>query len=72
MEWTDKTFSQNKSVALTHTSIALHGCKPLTFTSVTDRHIQTFEIKHFGKILDISYIKHRTNDIVTRKGATNR
>ena len=43
-------------------SVALYGCESWTLTFVTERGIQTFDMKCFRKKLNISYIEQMTNE----------
>ena len=68
--WIDKSISLSSKIRLMCslvTSIFLYACKSWTLTVELLRRIQTMEIRHYCKILGISYKDHVTNEEVCAK-----
>ena len=48
-------------------TIVLYGCETWTLMAATERKLQAFENKCMRKILQISYLEHKTNEYVWEK-----
>ena len=68
--WNDRSISLSSKIQLMCslvTSIFLYACKSWTLTAELLRRIQTIEIRHYCKILGISYKDHVTDEEVCAK-----
>ena len=68
--WIDKSISISSEIRLTPvlvTSIFLYACESWTLTAELQRRVQAMEMRHYRKILHISYKDHVTNKEVRAK-----
>ena len=65
--WNDRSIAISSKIRLTRSlamSIFLYACETWTLTAEIERRIQTYEMRCFRKLLDISYRDHITNEEV--------
>ena len=68
--WNDRSISLSSKIWLMCflvTSIFLYACESWTLTAELQRRIQAMEMRCYGKILNISYKNHVTNEEVRAK-----
>ena len=68
--WRDNNISLGSKVKLMRSlviSICLYACESWTLTAELERRTQTFEMRCYRRLLNISYKDHVTNEEVRRK-----